>query len=94
MSEKVRIFDKNVTAIRVSEIRVSKIRVSKIRVTEIRVSKIRVTKIRVSKIRVSEIRISSNHPELHGAIFINSAYFQFLISFQLCFAEYSGFVLQ
>ncbi len=74
LSEKVRNFDKKVTEIRVSEIRVSEIRVSeirvsKIRVTEIRVSKIRVTEIRVSEIRVSEIRISSNHRELHGAIF-------------------------
>ncbi len=37
--------------------------------SEIRVSEIRVSKIRVSEIRVSEIRISSNHRELHGAIF-------------------------
>ncbi len=42
---------------------------SEIRVSEIRVSKIRVSEIRVSEIRVSEIRISSNHRELHGAIF-------------------------
>ncbi len=62
--KKVRIFDKKVTKIRASEIRVREIRVSKIRVREIRVSEIR-----VSKIRVSEIRISSNHRELHGAIF-------------------------
>ncbi len=47
-----------------SEIRVSEIRVSKIRVSEIRVSEIR-----GSEIRVSEIRISSNHRELHRAIF-------------------------
>ena len=72
--KKVRIFDKKVTKIRVSKIRVSKIRVSEIRVTEIRVSKIRVSEIRVteihlSEIRVSKIRISSNHRELHGAIF-------------------------
>ena len=33
-------------------------------------SKIRVSEIRVSEIRVSEIRISSNHHELHGAIFL------------------------
>ncbi len=39
------------------------------KVTEIRVSKIRVSEIRVNKIRVTEIRISSNHRELHGAIF-------------------------
>ena len=65
LSEKVRIFDKQVTEIRVSEIRVSEIRVSKISVT-----KIRVTKIRVTKIRVSKIRISSNHCEVHGAIFV------------------------
>ena len=32
-------------------------------------SKIRGSKIRGSEIRVSEIRISSNHRELHGAIF-------------------------
>ncbi len=37
--------------------------------SEIRVSKIRGSEIRVSEIRVSEIRISSNHCELHGAIF-------------------------
>ena len=52
-----------------TKIRVSKIRVSKIKVSEIRVSEIKVSKIRVSKISVSEIRISSNHRELHGAIF-------------------------
>ncbi len=55
--------------IRGSEIRVSEIRVSEIRVSEIRGSEIRGSEIRVSKIRVSEIRISSNHRELHGAIF-------------------------
>ncbi len=55
--------------IRVSKIRVSKIRVSKIRVSEIRGSEIRGSEIRVSEIRGSEIRISSNHRELHGAIF-------------------------
>ncbi len=60
--------------IRVSKIRVSKIRVSEIRGSEIRGSKIRVSEIRGSKIRgseirVSKIRISSNHRELHGAIF-------------------------
>ena len=64
LSEKIWILDKKVTKIRVSEIRVSEIRVSEIRVSEIRVNKIRVT-----EIRVSEIRISSNHSELHGAIF-------------------------
>ncbi len=42
---------------------------SEIRVSEIRVSEIRGSEIRVSEIRVSEIRISSNHRELHGAIF-------------------------
>ncbi len=68
--KKVRIFDKKVTKIRVSKIRVSEIRVSKISVSEIRVSKIRVSEIRVREIRVSEIRISSNHHELHGAIFV------------------------
>ncbi len=47
----------------------SEIRVSEIRVSEIRVSKIRGSEIRGSEIRVSEIRISSNHRELHGAIF-------------------------
>ncbi len=60
--KKVRIFDKNK--------KVSKIRVSKIRVSKIRVSEIRVREIRVREIRVSEIRISSNHRELHGAIFM------------------------
>ncbi len=55
LSEKVRIFDKN--------------KVSEIRVSEIRVSEIRGSKIRGSEIRVSKIRISSNHHELHGAIF-------------------------
>ncbi len=43
---------------------------SEIRVSEIRVSKIRGSEIRGSEIRVSEIRISSNHRELHGAIFL------------------------
>ncbi len=52
-----------------SEIRGSKIRVSEIRVSKIRVSEIRVSEIRGSEIRGSEIRISSNHRELHGAIF-------------------------
>ncbi len=55
--------------IRVSEIRGSEIRGSEIIGSEIRVSKIRGSEIRVSEIRVSEIRISSNHRELHGAIF-------------------------
>ncbi len=64
--------------IRVSKIRVSKIRVSKIRGSEIRVSKIRGSKIRVSEIRVSEIRISSNHRELHGAIFYHRKKARFL----------------
>ncbi len=45
-----------------------------IRVSEIRVSKIRANKIRVREIRVSKIRISSNHRELHGAIFYVSGY--------------------
>ncbi len=45
---------------------------SEIRVSEIRMSKIRGSEIRVSKIRVSEIRISSNHRELHGAIFFRT----------------------
>ncbi len=35
-------------------------------------SEIRGSEIRVSKIRVSEIRISSNHRELHGAIFLSA----------------------
>ncbi len=52
-----------------SKIRVSEIRVSKIRGSKIRGSKIRGSEIRVSEIRVSKIRISSNHRELHGAIF-------------------------
>ncbi len=54
--------------------KVTKIRVSKIRVSEIRVSKIRVSEIRVREIRVSEIRISSNHRELHGAIFVQTRF--------------------
>ncbi len=37
-------------------------------------SEIRVSKIRGSEIRVSEIRISSNHRELHGAIFCQERY--------------------
>ncbi len=57
------------TKIRVSKIRVSKIRVREIRVREISVSEIRVSEIRVREISVSKIRISSNHRELHGAIF-------------------------
>ncbi len=52
-----------------SEIRVSEIRVSEIRGSKIRGSEIRGSEIRVSEIRVSKIRISSNHHELHGAIF-------------------------
>ncbi len=61
-----------------SEIKVSEIRVSKISVSEIRVSKIR-----VSKIRVSKIRISSNHRELHGAIFaFHRVTFQFAVVFK------------
>ncbi len=55
--------------IRVSKIRVSEIRGSEIRGSKIRVSEIRGSKIRGSEIRVSKIRISSNHRELHGAIF-------------------------
>ncbi len=39
------------------------------KVTKIRVTEIRVTEIRVTKIKATEIRISSNHRELHGAIF-------------------------
>ncbi len=42
---------------------------TEIRVSKIRVSEIRVTEIHLSEIRVSKIRISSNHRELHGAIF-------------------------
>ncbi len=60
-----------VSEIRGSEIRGSNIRVTEIRVREIRVREIRVSRIRVSEIRVSEIRISSNHRELHGAIFLH-----------------------
>ncbi len=44
-------------------------KVSKIRVSKIRVSEIRGSEIRVTEIRVTEIRISSNHREVHGAIF-------------------------
>ncbi len=44
---------------------------TKIRVSKIRVSKIRVREIRVREISVSEIRISSNHRELHGAMFLD-----------------------
>ncbi len=36
-------------------------------------SEIRASEIRVSEIRVSEIRISSDHHELHGAIFFKLA---------------------
>ncbi len=55
--------------------KVSEIRVSEIRGSEIRGSEIRVNEIRVSEIRVSKIRISSNHRELHGAIFcVNMTY--------------------
>ncbi len=41
----------------------------KVRIFDKKVTQIRVSEIRVSEIRVSEIRISSNHCELHGAIF-------------------------
>ncbi len=41
----------------------------KVRIFDKKVTKIRVSEIRVSEVRVSEIRISSNHRELHGAIF-------------------------
>ncbi len=44
---------------------------SEIRVSEIRVSKIRGSKIRGIEIRVTKIRNSSNHRELHGAIFFS-----------------------
>ncbi len=37
---------------------------------KVRIFDKKVTEIRVSEIRVSEIRISSNHRELHGAIFL------------------------
>ncbi len=40
-----------------------------VRIFDKKVTEIRVSKISVAKIRVSEIRISSNHRELHGAIF-------------------------
>ncbi len=40
------------------------------KVTKITVRKIRVSEIRVTEIRVSKIRISSNHRQLHGAIFV------------------------
>ncbi len=59
--------------IRVSEIRGCEIRGSEIRGSEIRVSEIRGSEIRGSEIRVSEIRISSNHRELHGAIFCSQS---------------------
>ncbi len=85
-----------VSKIRVSEIRVSKIRVSKIRVREIRVSEIRVREIRVREIRVSEIRISSNHCELHGAVFLlTSAFFRYLKHvMQDCFISFMPFSLK
>ncbi len=63
--------------IRGSKIRGSKIRVSEIRGSEIRGSEIRGSEITVSKIRVSKIRISSNHRELHGAIFVMCSAVQF-----------------
>ncbi len=66
---KIRVSEIRVSEIRGSKIRGSEIRGSKIRGSEIRVSEIRGSKIRGIKIRVSEIRISSNHRELHGAIF-------------------------
>ncbi len=47
-----------------------KIRIFDKKVIKTRVTEIRVSKIRVSEIRVTEIRISSNHRELHGAIFV------------------------
>ncbi len=62
LSEKSKNFDKKATQIRASQIRVSQIRVS-----QIRASRIRVSQIRASQIRATEI--SSNHRELHGAIF-------------------------
>ncbi len=58
--------------IRVSQIRASQIRVSQIRAGQIRASQTRASQIRASQIRASQIRaseISSNHRELHGAIF-------------------------
>ncbi len=102
--KKGRIFDEKVNEIRVSEIRVSEIRVIEIRVSEIRVSEIRVSEIRVSEIRVieikgNEIRISSNHHELHGAIFVSSfkdkefmkehvqQYLERNLGYMLCFHE-------
>ncbi len=67
---KISVREIRVSKMRVSKMRVSKIRVSKIRVSKMRVSKMRVREIRVREIRVREIRISSNHRELHGAIFV------------------------
>ena len=37
-----------------------------------KVTEIRVTEIEATEIRATEIRISSNHRELHGAIFIHA----------------------
>ncbi len=66
----------------------SKIRVSEIRGSEIRGSEIRVSEIRVSEIRVSEIRISSNHRELHGAIFSCSCLDQITYRNQITYRIY------
>ncbi len=81
--KKVRILTKKVSQIRASQIRVSQIRVSQIRARQIRASQIRASQIRASQIRASEI--SSNHRELHGAIFIEC----FLLG--VCFGESSIF---
>ncbi len=53
------------------------------KVSKIRVIEIRQSKIRGSEIRVSEIRISSNHRELHGAIFSGVREALLLIPFRL-----------
>ncbi len=66
--KKVRILTKKASQIRARQIRVSQIRASQIRASQIRASQIRASQIRASQIRASEI--SSNHRELHGAIFI------------------------
>ncbi len=50
-----------------TQIRATEIRATQIRVTQIRASQIRTTQIKAAQIR--ETKISSNHRELHRAIF-------------------------
>ncbi len=72
LSEKSKNFDKKSKPNQSEPIRVSQIRASQIRASQTRASQIRASQIRASQIRATEI--SSNHRELHGAIFLSQLY--------------------